>query len=335
MEQLYLKGDLAGAVRVAKLAVDAASTPKQSGHSLDRLGFLYYNSGNLKDGEAFLRKSLALRREKLGADSADYAESANDLALFLPRYPPLPRSVRHWPRRPWRCGRECWARTIRWWPRRWKRSAQFTAAKENTTNRPATFEKARAIYESHIDAKNPAPPEYGTLLVNLAGNYHRLGKYRQAEADFNTALDVLRKTIGPTHPIYATSLMGPANLEMELGNYSAAEKYYNEAAPLLKSSLGETHPIYVQLLDHRAVLYQAMGTSPAAESDYRTALELRRKIYGPNHMLVAMTLRNYGRLVYLRNPARRRKAAARGVGNIRQLLRPSGIRICQHAAGLG
>ncbi len=139
--------------------------------------------------------------------------------------------------------------------------------------------------------------------MNLAGNYHRLGKYRQAEADFSTALDVLRKTIGPTHPIYATSLMGPANLEMELGNYSAAEKYYNEAAPLLKSSLGETHPIYVQLLDHRAVLYQAMGNFTGAESDYRTALELRRKIYGPNHVLVAMTLRNYGRLVYARNPA--------------------------------
>jgi CHAT domain-containing protein/tetratricopeptide (TPR) repeat protein len=165
-----------------------------------------------------------------------------------------------------------------------------------------TFEKARAIYQSHIDSKNPAPPEYGTLLVNLAGNYHRLGKYHEAEDDFTTALDVLRKTIGPTHPIYATSLMGPANLEMELGNYSAAEKYYNEAAPLLKSSLGETHPIYIQLLDHRAVLNQAMGNRSGAESDYRTALELRKKIYGPNHVLVAATLRNYGRLLYERNP---------------------------------
>src|ERR1700692_3056030 len=74
IEELYTKGDLAGAVRVAKLAVDAASTPKQSGHSLDRLGFLYYNSGNLKDGEAYLRQGLTLRREQLGIDSADYAE---------------------------------------------------------------------------------------------------------------------------------------------------------------------------------------------------------------------------------------------------------------------
>ena len=157
----------------------------------------------------------------------------------------------------------------------------------------------------------------------------------QAETDFTTALDVLRKTIGPTHPIYATSLMGPANLEMELGNYSAAEKFYNEAAPLLKSSLGETHPIYVQLLDHRAVLYQAMGNRTGAESDYRTALELRKKIYGPNHVLVAATLRNYGRLVYARKSGRRRKAAARGRRDLRQFLGPSGVRICQHAARFG
>src|ERR1700685_3165554 len=90
MQELYLKGDLTAAVQAAKQALDAASTPTQTGHSLDRLGFLYYNSGNLKDGETFLRQGLTLRREKLGADTDDYAQSANDLALFLRdtrRYP--------------------------------------------------------------------------------------------------------------------------------------------------------------------------------------------------------------------------------------------------------
>ncbi len=301
IEQLYVKGDLPGALRVAKLAVDAASTPKQSGRSLDRLGFLYYNSGNLKDGETFLRQGLALRREKLGTDSADYAESANDLALFF-------RDTRRFPEGQ-ALAEEAVAVRVHVLGANDPLVAEtletlgsIYSGEGEYEKSAATFEKARAIYESHIDAKNPAPPEYGTLLVNLAGNYHRLGKYQQAEVDFTSGLDVLRKTIGPTHPIYATSLMGPANLEMEIGNYSAAEKFYNEAAPLLKSSLGETHPIYVQLLDHRAVLNQAMGNRTGAESDYRTALDLRKKIYGPNHELVAATLRNYGRLVYLRNP---------------------------------
>ncbi|MGA2881628.1 MAG: CHAT domain-containing tetratricopeptide repeat protein [Bryobacteraceae bacterium] len=313
VEQLYLKGDMAGAVRVAKLAVDAASTPKQSGRSLDRLGFLYYNSGNLKDGEALLRQGLALRREKLGADSADYAESANDLALFcrdthrFPEAQALSEEAVAVQSKVLGANDPVVAESL-------ETLGSIFSGEGNYEKSAATFERARSIYEAHIDAKNPAPPEYGTLLVNLAGNYHRLGKYHQAEADFYTALDVLRKTIGPKHPIYATSLMGPANLEMELGNYSAAEDYYNEAAPLLKSSLGETHPIYVQLLDHRAVLYQAMGNRTGAESDYRTALELRKKIYGPSHVLVAATLRNYGRLVYTRNPEEGEKLLREAAG---------------------
>ncbi len=302
VEQIYLKGDLAEAVRVAKLALDAASNPKQTGRSLDRLGFLYYNSGNLKDGETFLRQGLDLRREKLGRDSDDYAQSANDLALFL-------RDTRRFPEAQALAEEAVAVRSRILDPNdpslaeTLETLGSIYTGEGEYEKSAATFEKARAIYESRIDAQNPAPPEYGTLLVNLSGNYSRLGQYRRAEAGYQTALDVLGKTIGPKHPIYTTSQMGFANLETTLGNYSIAEKLYNEAAPLLKSALGETHPMYIQLLDSRASLYQAMGNRAGAESDYQTALDLRKKIFGPNHVLVAATLRNYGRFVYARNPA--------------------------------
>src|SRR5690349_16965988 len=65
-EELYNKGGLKEAIRTARLALDAASNPQQSGRSLDRLGFFEYTSGNLKDAESFLRQSLELRRNKLG-----------------------------------------------------------------------------------------------------------------------------------------------------------------------------------------------------------------------------------------------------------------------------
>jgi CHAT domain-containing protein/Tfp pilus assembly protein PilF len=300
VESLYLKGDIAGALRLAKLAMDAASNPKQTGRSLDRLGFLYYNSGNLKDGETYLRQSLDLRREKIGADSDDYAQSANDLALFL-------RDTRRL-REAQALAEDAVAVRLKILNANDPSVAEtletlgsIYSGEGEYEKSAATFEKARTIYESRIDAKNPAPPEYGTLLVNLAGNYQRLGKYRKAEADFAAALDVLGKTIGSSHPIYATSLLGSANLETELGNYSAAEKSYNQAATVLKSTLGESHPMYVQMLDHRANLYQAMGNRSGAESDYLATLELRKKIFGPKHVLVAATLRNYGRFVYARN----------------------------------
>src|ERR1700722_11272620 len=81
-EDLYTKGDLKEAIRVAHLAVDSASGPRQSGHSIDRLGFFEYTFGDLNSGERHLRQALELRKNELGADTADFAESANDLALY-------------------------------------------------------------------------------------------------------------------------------------------------------------------------------------------------------------------------------------------------------------
>src|SRR4051812_39628805 len=82
VERISDRGDLQQAIQVAKLALAAASNPKQSGRSLDRLGFLYYTSGDLKQGEIYLRQGLELRKNQFGPDSADYAESADDLALL-------------------------------------------------------------------------------------------------------------------------------------------------------------------------------------------------------------------------------------------------------------
>ncbi len=301
LEQAYLKGDLAESLRLAKLSVAAASNSKQSGRSLDRLGYLYYVSGNLKDGEALLRKGIEIRRTQIGPDTEEYAESANDLALFC-------RDTRKLDEARTLAEQAVEIRTRVLGPKdpllaeTMETLGSIYSARGEYEQSASTFDKARAIYESQLDPKNPKA-EYGTLLVNIGGNDQRLGKYQKAEADFETALQVLSKNPGLNHPIYATSLMGPALLETELGHYALAEKYYDQSAELLKKELGDQHPMYVQVLDHRATLFQSMGNFAAAEADYSAALAARRKIFGPNHVLVAATLRNYGRLVYARNRA--------------------------------
>ena len=81
-ENSYTRGDLAGAIATAKAAVVSASDPQQFAHSLDRLGFFQFTAGDLKAGEASLRQALEIRKTKIGEDTLDYAESANDLALL-------------------------------------------------------------------------------------------------------------------------------------------------------------------------------------------------------------------------------------------------------------
>jgi len=307
VDAAYLKGDLAEALRLSKLSVDAAQGPKQTSQSVGRLGYLYYVSGNLKDGEPLLRQALEIRRKEMPATDA-YAETANFLALFcrdtrkLDEARTLAEEAVAIRSRVLDASDPLLAETM-------ETLGSIYSARGEYDQAATTFAKARAIYESRLDPKNPKA-EYGTLLVNIAGNDQRRGKFQKAEADFQTALDVLSKNPGVQHPIYATSLLGPALLEMELGHYAASEKLCNQAVDLLKKELGDQHPMFIQGLSERGNLYWSMGNYEAAEADYSVALAARRKVFGPSHVLVAASLANYGRLVYQRDRAQGEKLLA-------------------------
>ena len=297
-EEAYTRGDLAEAIRIAKLAVAAAGDPKQSARSLDRLGFFQYTSGDNKTGAASLREALEIRRTRMGEDTLDYAESANDLALLCRDTDQLSE------------GRRLAEQSVAIRTRLLGARHPLVAESLNTLGgidallgeydqAIARMEEARSIHESQ------SPPqfneEFGTLCINLAGTYQRVGKYAQAEATFAKGLDVLRVKPGVNHPAYAASLVGYAYLQADLGHYSAAEKLYDEAGKLLRQQLGEQHPAYASFLNNRAALYAEVGNFAMAESDYRKSLDLKRKLYAPDALTIGASLRNLARVVYARN----------------------------------
>ena len=297
-ESSYNKGDLAGAIRIAKLAVASAAGPKQSAHSLDRLGFFQYTAGDLKDGEASLRQALEIRKTKIGEDTLDYAESANDLALLC-------RDSEQYPE-----GRKLAEQAVAIRSKLLGPRDPLVAESLNTLGgilalvgdydqAIARMEEALAIHESQ------SPPElneeFGTLCINLAGTYQRVGRYANSEAMFEKGLNVLRVKPGVNHPAYSASLVGYAYLQTDLGHYSAAEKLYDEAGKLLREQLGDQHPAYAAFLNNRAALYAQIGNVAMAEADYRKSLELKRKLNGPNAFTIGASLRNLARLVYPRN----------------------------------
>ena len=299
-EELYTKGDLKEAIRVANLAVAAASGTQQSAHSTDRLGFFEYTFGDYKNGERHLREAFEVRKG-LGTGTADYAESANDLALFCRDSSKLAEGRK--------LAEEAVAIRTRLMGPTDVRVAEsldtlgaIIAYQGDYDLAISKFEEARAIHESQ-----PGPSslgeEYGTLCINLAGTYQRVGKYEPAQALFTKGLDVLRIKPGVNHPAYSASLVAYAFLQADLGHYSVAEKLYDEAGKLVLEQLGEQHPVYTAYLNNLAAPYTAMGNLTVAEADNRKALELKRKIYGPNALTVGASLRNLARLVSLRNRA--------------------------------
>src|SRR5206468_314035 len=111
------------------------------------------------------------------------------------------------------------------------------------------FEQSLAIHESRTDSQELGE-EYGTLCINLAGTYHRIGKYAKAEATFERGLDVLRRKPGINHPAYSASLVAFAYLQADLGHYAVAEKLYEESGKLLLEQLGEGHRAYAAFLNN-------------------------------------------------------------------------------------
>jgi len=311
-EDLYIRGDLKGAIRVARLAFEGAPSPKQSAHSLDRLGFFEYTSGDLKSAETDLRRALEIRKNQTGEETEDYAESANDTALLLRDSARLPEARAL-------AEKAVAIRTRVLGPRDLRVAeslntlASTVALIGDYESAIAWFEEARAIHEAQPEPREPSE-EYGTLCVNLAGTYQRIGKYGNAESLFEKGLDVLRRRPGVSHPAYSASLVAYAYLQADLGHYAAAEKLYDESGKLLLEQLGPQHPVYATFLNNRAALYTAMGKVGVAESDYRKSLELKRRIYGPDALTIGASLRNLARLVSLRNPGEGEKLFQEAVG---------------------
>jgi CHAT domain-containing protein/tetratricopeptide (TPR) repeat protein len=310
--ELYDKGDLPHAIDAADAALRRAGSPREIGRSLDRLGFLYYTSGKLADGEQFLRRSLEVRESAFGVDSLDYAETANDLAMLL-------RDLRRMDEASTFAERAVATRE-----RLLGKTAVPLAESLNTlatvyglagnyAKAVLTFERAVAIHES-LSAPDRATEEYGTLCVNLAGTYQRLGKYDASETTFLKGLEALKVKPGVTHPAYAASLLAYAALEVELGRYGQAERLYDEGGRLVLSELGAEHPIYATFLNNRGFLYQSIGNAAAAAASYQQSLDLKRKLYGPDSPLAVSTLRNLAHLTYSQDHRAGERLLAEAVG---------------------
>jgi CHAT domain-containing protein/tetratricopeptide (TPR) repeat protein len=330
---LYARGDLPQAIAAAEEALRVAASPRESGKSLDRLGFLLYTSGRLPEGEKYLRESLRVRETAFGADSLDYAETANDLAQLL-------RDLRRMDESKALAERSVTNRT-----RALGAGDLLVAESLNTQGSVhalagdygtavSMFERAMAIHERRPLAER-SNEEYGTLCVNAAGTYQRLGKYEVAEVSFEKGLDALRVKPGIDHPAYAASLLAYAGLKVDLGRYVEAERMYDEGGRLVAKELGTEHPVYATLLNNRGALFQTIGNVEAAEADYRQSLELKRKLYGPGSLLAASTLRNLAHLTYARDHTAGERLLSEAVDVYARLTNPPPFDYVSVLLGLG
>jgi nephrocystin-3 len=156
--------------------------------------------------------------------------------------------------------------------------------------------RALSIYEKTL---GPEHPLTANSLHNLAGALRDKDDLIDVESMYRRALSIWTRAHGPEHPLTANSLNSIAVLLKSKGDYTTAELLYRRAMAIREKVLGPEHPDTAQSLNNLAVLLDETGNYLAAENIYRRLLFIREKTLESDHPYLLRTRQNFA--VLLRN----------------------------------
>jgi len=200
--------------------------------SLDHVGYVTFEKGDLVNAEKSLREAVAMQRKLLGNDHLEVTESLSNLAMVL-RYKETKEAnseaEQHY------------------------REALATRRKLLGKDDPAIAQSlnnlAMVLYANERDYAAAEPlfreavemnrrllgdehPEVATTLNNLALLLRDQGRNDESEVMFRKALTIQRKVYGKAHPRLAITFTNLASLLQRKGDYAGAEPLYRQAIEL-------------------------------------------------------------------------------------------------------
>jgi len=131
-------------------------------------------------------------------------------------------------------------------------------------------------------------------LNGQAVQLYRQGKYHEATAIAEKALEVAQRTLGAAHPDTLKSVHNLAALYRVQGRYAEAEPLYRRALAGREVALGAAHPDTLTTVNNIGFLYQAQGRYAEAEPLYRQALAGREAALGAAHPDTLTSVSNLG-----------------------------------------
>jgi CHAT domain-containing protein/tetratricopeptide (TPR) repeat protein len=135
-------------------------------------------------------------------------------------------------------------------------------------------------------------PEVARALTNLGVVYDEQGRYADAEPLLKRALAIREKSVGINHPDFAHSLNILANCYRGQGRFNEAEPLYLRSLAIREKALGANSIEVAWSLHDLAMLYREQDRLAAAEPPYRRALAIWQKTLGPNHPFVGLVANN-------------------------------------------
>ncbi|HNQ23586.1 MAG TPA: serine/threonine-protein kinase [Phycisphaerae bacterium] len=252
------------------------------------IGNSYRALGLYPAAEPHLRAALDIRRQQLGPEHPDVAESMYDLALLLNNTGAyadaerLQRDALSMRRQALGDDHPLVAETLNALAVLRRNQGQYEEAER-------LHRRALAVYRATLGDDHLSTVD---AISNLGTLLQERGDYAGAELLLREALDRRRSALGPEHQDVATSMNNLAVLLRYKGDYPEAERLYRDSLALRRRLLGDAHPETATSMNNLALLLKLMGRYPEAEQLYRESLAAYRQALGAEHPNVASALNN-------------------------------------------
>ncbi len=253
------------------------------------LGATYFSLGAYSEAAKHLERSVELRRQSLGPEHLELAES---MAMLGETYREIGDVDRAEP-----LTRDALAM-------RKKLCNGDSEDVADSINNMALIEKARGDIDACIALNREAlamrrrvlgddNPDLMQSLNNLAmALMARRGDPQEIDALFQEGVDLGRKTYHGDHLHTANLLQNQAQLREATGDVSGALEAMREALRMRQSVLGDEHSLVAESMNNLGAMLKRKGDYAEAEPLYRRSLEIRIKVWGEDDYRVSESLNN-------------------------------------------
>jgi serine/threonine-protein kinase len=305
-------GDYASAAALLEDAIAARSaggdTSLELAESLFQLGGLEAVLGKPDRAVALLRRALAIRTQRLGADDPGVADVLEELA-YNAIYKLSPQEAEDDRLRALQIRRRHPGDGL-------QLSSSLTSLAELYAHSGRHDEADALIREAMTirgrgSAGDVCKPGDGTFFNNIGLLRYSEGYFDEAERYIERSVECLQRSLGPGHPDVVDVTSTHVTIWREQGRYAQAEALARQSLPLRKRLYGDDSPAVDNALYHLAwVLYERDKLDEAEQLEI-SALGLRERRYGRRHRLVARSLASLGEIRLARGDAAAAEASYR------------------------
>jgi serine/threonine protein kinase/Tfp pilus assembly protein PilF len=275
-----------------KIKRDLKGQPLIQARLMNTMGRVYQNLGLYKDATPLITEALNTRRNLLGQEHPDLAESLDSLATLL-YYKGEYKDAEPPYREALAMNRKLLGNEHAKVAENLNNLGLLMEAMGKFDESESLLRQALAMRRKLLGAEHP---DLLQSLNNLGLLLDSRRKFAEAEPILREALVLRRKILGNEHPFVANTLNNLAAVLHNKGDLQEAESLYREALAMRRKLLGDEHPAVAQSLNNLSSVLRKKGDFKEAEKLLREALAINRKLLGDNHPEVANYVFNLGNL---------------------------------------